>query len=164
MRISAFQYSQQSTPKPVDWAPLVSMETTSSHHRVGQMRDTNRLGENTCWVGNGWAREDSNSRPFESNPRGTINSMYWRKIGDCDFHRPLSTNNLLKSLALPRGLRQYCNFNHLAESGTPDRSIELHSFLAKVSHRSTARRALTVIATPAPCPDAFRYNAPAESE
>jgi hypothetical protein len=45
---------------------------------------------------------------------------------------------------LPTGLRQFRNFNHLVESGTLGHSIEFHSFLARVSHRNTARNALTI--------------------
>jgi len=44
------------------------------------------------------------------------------------------SSKLLKSLALPRGLRRPCEFKHLAKSGTPNRSTQSLGFLPPVSH------------------------------
>lgn len=41
---------------------------------------------------------------------------------------------MLKSFALPRGQRRPSYFNHLAKSGTPDRSTQSLGFLPPVSH------------------------------
>src|SRR5262249_4391993 len=50
----------------------------------------------------------------------------------------LSWLNLLKSLALPRGLRRPSEFNHLAKSGTHNRSTQSLGFLPPVSHLGRA--------------------------
>lgn len=42
---------------------------------------------------------------------------------------------LMKPLALPRGLRQGCNYNDLAKSGTRRRSTKSLSLLRQVSHQ-----------------------------
>jgi hypothetical protein len=44
-------------------------------------------------------------------------------------------NSLISKLALPRGLSGACQFNGLAQSGTPDHSIGSLGFLAVVSHQ-----------------------------
>src|SRR5262245_27489744 len=47
---------------------------------------------------------------------------------------PLNCKSLIL-LALPRGLRRPSEFNHLAKSGTPNRSTQSLSFLPPVSHQ-----------------------------
>src|SRR5262245_33108577 len=52
-------------------------------------------------------------------------------------------------MALPRGLRRPSYFNHLAKSGTPNRSTQSLGFSPPVSHWDAARLRLCLGARPA---------------
>ena len=69
-------------------------------------------------------------RPRDSHPPHVANTRQaTRRAGQtCD-----------RKHALPRGLRRPSEFNHLAKSGTPNRSTQSLGFLAPVSHLGTAR-------------------------
>src|SRR6516165_11945495 len=71
----------------------------------------------------GWQKAP-NAPPKQSSRRDTSGTT----VAACN-------GNYLKSLALPRGLRQASEFNHIAESGTRDRSTQSLGFLPRVSHR-----------------------------
>jgi hypothetical protein len=53
---------------------------------------------------------------------------FWRKIGEMAYVDQASLLMCLKSLALPRGLRQLCNIKGLPKRGTLFRPIEPQGF------------------------------------
>jgi hypothetical protein len=75
--------------------------------------------------------------------RSSKGNVHWRKVGDVANRQASNATTSLKSLALPRGLRRPSEFNHLAKSGTPNRSTQSLDLLPPVSHLGRTVQLLT---------------------
>ena len=87
----------------------------------------------------------------------------WRKIGESKRSGGPIRNKQLISLALPRGLRRPSEFNHLAKSGTPNRSTQSLGFLPPLSHLGHAVELLTSEHVAQACPPRRQFHEMARS-